>query len=129
MIVTIELAVVTAGVVTKIYLRNQSHILQVAQRVVHGCVADTGQASPRRLEYIARGRVVISLLYDLVNCLSLGRELRFWLGCSFQGFRLILNSQIVKCPSLECGGLAPLVIVRRVVETKAAPGRRTQSHA
>jgi hypothetical protein len=34
--------------------------------------------------------VVVSLLYDLVNCLSLRRELGFLSGC-LQEFKLILN--------------------------------------
>ena len=107
MIVTIEFAIVAAGVVAKIYLINQSRILQVAQRVVNGCVADTGQTSPGRLENIAGGGVVVSLLYDLVNCLSLWRELGFLSGC-LQEFKLILNHRFCQMSSLECGDLSPL---------------------
>jgi hypothetical protein len=40
--------------------------------------------------------VVVPLLDDLVNRLSLGSQLRFWLGNFHGGFRLILNSLIVK---------------------------------
>ena len=96
MIVTIGFAIVAAGAVAKIYLVNQSCILQVAQRFVNGCVTDTGQALPRRLKDIAGGRVVVSLLYDLKNRLSLGRQLWFLLVFLQDRFRLILNQGIVK---------------------------------
>ena len=91
MIVTIGFALVAAGAVAKIYLVNQTCIFQVAQRVVNGCVTDTGQALPRRLKDIAGGRVVVSLLYDLKNRLSLGRQLWFLFVFLQDRFRLILN--------------------------------------
>ena len=91
MVVPISFAIVAAGTVSKIYLVNQPRILQVTQRVVNGCVADTGQSLPRRLENVAGGRVVISLLYDLKNRLSLRRQLWFLLGYLQDRFRLILN--------------------------------------
>ena len=43
MVVTIGFAVVAAGAITKIDFVNQPGVFQVAQRVVNGCVADTGQ--------------------------------------------------------------------------------------
>ena len=110
-IVTISFAIVAAGAVAKIYLVNQTCILQVAQRVVNGCVADTGQAPPGRLKDVAGGRVIIPLLYDLKNRLSLRRQLWCLLRCLQDGFRLILNLRFVNRSmgaSLECGGLAPL---------------------
>ena len=91
MIVTIGLAIVAARTIAKSDFVNEAGLLQVAQRVVNGCVADTGQALPGRLENVAGGRVVVSLLYDLENRLSLRRQLWFLLGCLQDGFRLILN--------------------------------------
>ena len=96
MIVTICFAIVATGTVAQIYLVNQPGLLQVAQRVVNGCVADTGQAPASRFEDVAGGRVVGAFLDDLEDRLSLRRQLRFWL-CLFQdGFRLILNRGFVK---------------------------------
>jgi len=42
MIVTIQFAIVAAGAVTKIYLKNQPGFLQVTQGVVNSCVTDAG---------------------------------------------------------------------------------------
>jgi len=81
MIVAIDFAIVAAGAVAKSYLVNQTCILQVAQRVVNGCVADTGQPPPGRLKDIAGSRVVIALLDDLINRVSLRRQLWFLFGC------------------------------------------------
>ena len=96
MIVTIEFAIIAAGVVAKIYLENESGFLQVAQRVVNGCVADTGQAPAGRFEDVAGSRVIVTFLNHLKNRLSLRRQLRFWLCLLHDGFRLILNPWIVK---------------------------------
>lgn len=100
MIVTIGLAIVSAGAVAEIYLVNQSGFLQVAQRVVNRCVADTGQAPAGRFEDVAGSRVVVTLLDHLKNRLSLRRELGFWLCPLHDGFRLILNTRFVKCGSV-----------------------------
>ena len=95
-IVAISFAIIAAGTVSKIYLVNQTCILQVAQRVVNGSVADTGKALPGRLKNIAGSRVVSALLDDLINRLSLRRQLWCLPGCLYNGFRLILNQSIVK---------------------------------
>ena len=95
MIVAIGFAIVAAGAVAKIYLVNQTCILQVAQRVVNSCVADTGQTLAGRLKDIAGGRVVVSFPYDLINRLSLRRQLWFLLIFLQDGFRLILNPRFV----------------------------------
>jgi len=95
MIVTIGFAIVAAGAVAKIYLVNQSGVLQVAQRVVNGCVADAGEAPAGRFEDVAGSRVVIAFLDHLKNRLSLRRQLRFWLCLFHDGFRLILNRGFV----------------------------------
>ena len=71
-VVAIGLAIVAAGTVAKIDFVNEAGFLQVAQRVVDGCVADTGQAPPRRLKDVAGGRVIVTLLDHLKNRLSLG---------------------------------------------------------
>ena len=91
MIVTIELTIVAAGAVAKIYLVNQSGFLQVTQGVVNSCVADTGQAPAGRFEDVAGSRVVVAFLDDLKDSVSLRRQLRFWLCLLHDGFRLILN--------------------------------------
>ena len=96
MIVTIELAIVTASAVAKIYLENEPGFLQVTQGVVNGCVTDTGQAPAGRFEDIAGGRVVVAFPDDLKDRLSLRRQLRFWLRLFHDGFRLILIPGIVK---------------------------------
>ena len=95
MIVAIGFAIVAAGAVAKIYLVNQTCILQVAQRVVNSCVADTGQTLAGRLKDIAGGRVVVSFPDDLINRLSLRRQLWFLLIFLQDGFRLILNQRFV----------------------------------
>lgn len=107
MIVTIELAIVTARAVAKIYLVNQSGFLQVTQRVVNGCVADTGQAPAGRFEDVAGSRVVVALLDHLKDRLSLRRQLRFWLRLLHDGFRLILNLGFVK---RGCRGSEPRIL-------------------
>ena len=96
MVVAFRFAIVAAGAIAKIDFENEPGVFQVAQRVIDGCVANTGQAPPGGLKDIAGGRVVVSLLDDLVNRLSLGSQLRFWLGYFHDGFRLILNSKLVK---------------------------------
>ena len=96
MIVSIELAIVAAGAVAKIYLENETGFLQVTQGVVNGCVADTGQSLARRFEDVAGRRVVVAFLDHLKDRFSLRRQLRFWLCFLHDGFRLILNWGIVK---------------------------------
>jgi hypothetical protein len=95
-VVTFRFAIVAAGAIAKIDFENQPGVFQVTQRVIDGCVANTGQAAPGGLKDVAGGRVVIALLDDLVNRLSLGSQLRFCLGSFHDGFRLILNPLIVK---------------------------------
>lgn len=95
MIVTIGFAIVAAGAIAKIYLVNQSGFLQVAQRVVNGCVADAGQAPAGRFEDVACSRVVVAFLDDLKDRFSLRRQLRLWLCLLHDRFRLILNQGIV----------------------------------
>ena len=71
-VVTIGFAIVAAGAIAKIDFVNEPGVLQVAQRVVNSCVADPGQAPPRRLKDVAGGRVIVTLLDHLKNRLSLG---------------------------------------------------------
>ena len=96
MIVTIGFAIVAAGAVAKIYFVNESGFLQVTQGVVNGCVTDTGQAPAGRFEDIAGGRVVVAFPDDLKDCVSLRRQLRFWICLIHDRLRLILNQSIVK---------------------------------
>ena len=96
MIVTIQFAIVAAGAVTKIYLKNQAGFLQVTQGVVNSCVADAGQTLAGRFEDIAGRRVIVAFLDHLKDSFSLRRQLRFWLGFLHDGFRLILNHEFVK---------------------------------
>ena len=77
-VVAFRFAIVAAGAIAKIDFENQPGIFQVTQRVIDGCVANTGQAPPGSLKDVAGGRVVIPLQDDLVNRLSLRRQLRFW---------------------------------------------------
>ena len=71
-VVTIGLAIVAAGAVAEIDFVNESGVLQVAQRVVNGRVADPGQAPPRRLKDVAGGGVIVAFLDHLEDRLSLG---------------------------------------------------------
>lgn len=95
-VVAFRFAIVAAGAIAKIDFENQPGVFQVTQRVIDGCVANTGQAAPGGLKDIAGGRVVIPLLDGLVNRLSLGSQLRFYFRYFHDGFRLILNPRIVK---------------------------------
>jgi hypothetical protein len=95
-VVAFRFAIVAAGAIAKIDFENQPGVFQVTQRVIDGCVANTGQAPPGGLKDVAGGRVVVPLLDDLINRLSLWSQLRFWLGYFHDGFRLILNPWIVK---------------------------------
>ena len=95
-IVPLRLTIVPAGTVSKINFENESCLFQVAQRVIDGCVADTGQTHSRRLKNIAGRRVVVPLLNDLKNCLSLGSQLRFFRGYLQSRLRIILNLEFVK---------------------------------
>ncbi len=72
MIVAIGFPIVAAGAVSKINLVNQPGFFQVAQRVVNGCVADTGQTPAGRLKDVTGSRVIVSLENHLKNCVSLG---------------------------------------------------------
>ena len=95
MIVAIRFAIVAAGAVAKIDFVNEPGVFQVAQRVVNGCVADTGQAPAGRCEDVAGSRVVVAFLDHLKDGFSLRRQLRFWLYFLHDGFRLILNQRFV----------------------------------
>ena len=95
-VVAFRFAIVAAGAIAKIDFENQPGVFQVAQRVINGCVANTGQAPPGGLKDVAGGRVVIPLLDNLINRLSLGSQLRFWLGYFHDGLRLILSQGFVK---------------------------------
>ena len=70
-VVALHYAVVTAGAVAKTNLVNKPGIFQVTQRVVDGCVADSGQALASRLENIAGGRVIVSFADHLVDRFAL----------------------------------------------------------
>jgi hypothetical protein len=74
-------AVVAAGAVAKTDFVNEPCFFQVTQRVIDGCVADTGQSSASSLKDVAGGGVVVSFLDDLKNRLPLGRQL--WLRLVF----------------------------------------------
>lgn len=107
-VVPMGFAIVATGAVAKTDFEHKSGFFQVAQRVVNSCVTDTGQTPARRLEDIARRRVVITFLNDLINGLPLRRQLRLLLCVFHSGFRLILNTWIVKpgmVASLECGAV------------------------
>ena len=91
-IVAFHYAVVTAGAVAKANFVNEPGFFQVAQRVVDGCVADSGQALACRLENVGGGGVIVSFSDHLEDCFALWCKL--W---PFQdGFRLILNPENVK---------------------------------
>ena len=96
MVVAFGFAIVAAGAISKIDFENQPGVFQVAQRVVDGCVTDTGQSPPGSLKDVAGGWVVVALLDDLKNRLSLRSQLWFLLGYFHDGFRLILKRGIVK---------------------------------
>ena len=96
MIVTIQLAIVATGAVTKIYLKHQPGFLQVTQGVVNSCVADAGQTLAGRFKDVAGCRVIVAFLDHLKDSFSLRRQLRFGLGFFHDGFRLILNQGFVK---------------------------------
>jgi len=70
-IVALHYAVVTAGAVAKTNLMNEPGFFQVAQRVIDGGIADTGQALTSRLENIAGGGVIVSFPDHLVDCFAL----------------------------------------------------------
>jgi hypothetical protein len=110
-IVTVGFAIVAAGAVAKIDFVDQAGIFQVAQRVVNGCVADTGQTPARRLKDIAGRRVIVAFLNHLENRLSLGSQLRLLLGFFHDGLRLILIPTIVKgASSMGESGVATGVV-------------------
>ena len=70
-IVSLHYAVVTAGAIAKTNLVNEPGFFQVAQRVVDGGVADTGQAFACRLKNVAGGRVIVAFPNHLVDCFAL----------------------------------------------------------
>lgn len=70
-IVTLHYAVVTAGAIAKTNLMNEPGFFQVAQRVVDGGIADTGQSFTGRLENVAGGGVIVSFADHLVDCFAL----------------------------------------------------------
>src|SRR6185369_17880394 len=96
MIVAIGFAIVAAGAVTKIYFVNESGFLQVTQRVVDGCVADTGQAPARSFKDFAGRRVIVTLLDHLKHSFSLGSQLWLALYVLHDGLRIILILRVVK---------------------------------
>jgi hypothetical protein len=51
---------------------NEAGFFQVAQRVVNGCVADTGQSPAGCFKDVTGSRMIISLQNHLKNCISLG---------------------------------------------------------
>ena len=70
-IVALHYAVVTAGAIAKANLMNESGLFQVAQRVVDGGVADTGQALSCRLEDFAGSGVIVTFPDHLIDCFAL----------------------------------------------------------
>ena len=96
MVVPMSFAIVATGAVSKTDFEHEAGLFQVAQRIVDSCVADTGQTPARGLENVARRRVVITFLNDLIDRLPLRRQLRLLLCFLHSGFRLILNPRIVK---------------------------------
>ena len=70
-VVTFHNAVVTAGTVAKTNFVNEPGFFQVAQRVVDGCVADSGQSLACSLEDVAGGRMIVAFPDHLVDCLAL----------------------------------------------------------
>ena len=70
-IVAFHYAVVTAGAIAKLDFVDEPGFFQVAQRVVDGCVADTGQALTGSLENVAGGRVIVPFPDDFVDCFAL----------------------------------------------------------
>jgi hypothetical protein len=96
MIVAIGFAIIATRAVSKIYLVNQSGVLQIAQGVINGCVTDTGQSPACSFKDLAGSRVIVTLLDHLKNRFSLGSQLWLILCRLHDGFRLILNQKIVK---------------------------------
>src|SRR5437660_8706096 len=76
MIVSVGLAIVAAGPVTKINLVYQSFVAQKAQRVVNGRKADTRHFPARRVEHLGRRRMMMAGLHHLEHHRSLPRESR-----------------------------------------------------
>ena len=95
-VVPVSFTIVATGAISKTDFEHESGFFQVTQRVVNGCVADTGQTPARGLENLARRRVVVTLLNDQVDGLPLRRQLRLLLCVLHSGFRLILNPRNVK---------------------------------
>lgn len=98
----IGFTIVATRAVSKINLVNQTGFLQVAQRVVNGCVADTGQSPARSFKDLAGSRMILTLLNHLKHRFSLGSQLWLFLCLLHNGFRLILNLRFVK-RGLFCG--------------------------
>ena len=72
MVVAIGFTVVAAGAISEIDFVNEPGFLQVAQRVVNGCVANAGQAQAGRFKDVAGSRVIVAFLDHLKDRLSLG---------------------------------------------------------
>ena len=72
-VVPVSFTIVATGAISKTDFEHEPGFFQVAQRVVDSCVTDTGQTAARSLENIARRRVVVTLLNDLVDRLPLRR--------------------------------------------------------
>ena len=70
-VVAFHNAVVTAGAIAKTNLMNEPGFFQVTQRVVDGCVADSGQTLAGRLENVASGGVIVAFPDHLIDCFAL----------------------------------------------------------
>src|SRR5437868_4977770 len=91
-IVTLGFAIVATGAVAKVDFVDQPGLFQVAQRVVDGCVADTGQSPAGSLEDIAGSGVIVPFPDHLKHCFPLRCQFWFLLAVTQDGFRLILSS-------------------------------------
>ena len=94
-------AIVAAGAISKTDFQNEPSLFQVTQRVINGCVADTGEPASRSLEDVVSGWVIVPLLDHLKNRLPLWRQLGlefiFLLDVFHREFRLILILRFVNC--------------------------------
>lgn len=70
-VVALHYAVVTAGAIAKTDFMNEPGFFQVAQGVIDGGVADSGQALPCRLKNVTGGGVIVSFPDHLIDCFAL----------------------------------------------------------
>ena len=70
-VVTLHYAVVATGAIAKTNLMNEPGSFQVTQRVVDGCVADSGQPLAGGLKNVAGRRVIVAFPDHLVDCFAL----------------------------------------------------------